>query len=176
MTRPSWDETWLNVAVVIARRSTCVRAQVGAVIVDPKNRVVATGYNGPPRNFMPSPFGDGTDDRPLAQPCDGLTQPDRPFCIRGRFGPTAETVQSYSDCPSIHAEQNALNFCGWRDREGGTLYVTSHICVTCAKNIANSFIARVVIGAVLDDDDRAYREPELSYDLLRDSGVEVVLR
>lgn len=47
--RPSWDETWLAVAEVVARRSTCPRAAVGAVVVLPNNQVLSTGYNGAPR-------------------------------------------------------------------------------------------------------------------------------
>jgi dCMP deaminase len=44
--RPSWDETFITVAEVMAERSTCNRAQVGCVIVDKNNRIVSTGYNG----------------------------------------------------------------------------------------------------------------------------------
>lgn len=49
MTRPTFDQTWLDVAAVIARRATCPKLQVGAVIVDARNQVVATGYNGAAR-------------------------------------------------------------------------------------------------------------------------------
>lgn len=43
--RPSWDEYFLNIAKEVAKRSTCPRAQVGAVIVK-DNRILSTGYNG----------------------------------------------------------------------------------------------------------------------------------
>lgn len=46
--RATWDETWLQVAGAVALRSACSRAQVGAVVVDAQNRLVSTGYNGPP--------------------------------------------------------------------------------------------------------------------------------
>lgn len=46
--RPSWDETWLRVAGIMAARSTCPRKHVGAVLVSPENRVLSTGYNGAP--------------------------------------------------------------------------------------------------------------------------------
>lgn len=45
MTRPSWDEYFLTITEQVARRSTCPRASVGAVIVK-NNRIIATGYNG----------------------------------------------------------------------------------------------------------------------------------
>ncbi|WP_347246170.1 cytidine/deoxycytidylate deaminase family protein [Thermogutta sp.] len=51
MKRPSWEATWLEVARVVAKRSTCRRRNVGAVIVDDLNRVVAVGYNGAPRGM-----------------------------------------------------------------------------------------------------------------------------
>jgi dCMP deaminase len=44
--RPSWHETWLEVARVMALRSTCLRGNVGAVIVDERNISVGLGYNG----------------------------------------------------------------------------------------------------------------------------------
>lgn len=46
--RPDWDTYFLLIAKIIALRSTCTRAQVGALIVDNDNRIIATGYNGAP--------------------------------------------------------------------------------------------------------------------------------
>lgn len=48
--RPSWDETWMDVAVIASRRSTCGRASCGAVIVTLDNQLISTGYNGAPRH------------------------------------------------------------------------------------------------------------------------------
>lgn len=108
----------------------------------------------------------------MVQACDG-TGPGA-FCARGKFGPTPETLASYSDCPSIHAEQNALNFCNRVTREGGSIAITGHVCITCAKNLANSGLVRVIVED-LSTEDRSYRGPEASYDLLRDSGLTVAL-
>ena len=46
--RPSWDEYFIKLATEVAKRSTCLRRQVGAVIVDKDNHILATGYNGAP--------------------------------------------------------------------------------------------------------------------------------
>jgi deoxycytidylate deaminase len=132
------------------------------VIVSSRNVIVASGYNGPPAKFTSLGMR-------LVEACDGSGP--GVFCLRGKFGPTAETLQSYADCPSIHAEQNALNFCDRSTREGGALYVTGAVCYTCAKNIANSGLRRVIIEDLTGD--RSYREPEQSYELLRASDLSV---
>ena len=49
--RPSFDDVYAEVARVVARRASCDRAQVGAVLVDSLNRIIATGYNGAPRGL-----------------------------------------------------------------------------------------------------------------------------
>jgi deoxycytidylate deaminase len=60
-------------------------------------------------------------------------------------------------------------------REGGTIYVTGHVCHACAKLIANSGLAAVVVALAADERDRAYRDPDKSYALLEQCGVEVVV-
>lgn len=142
-------------ARAVAKRSRCRRAQVGAVIVDATNRIVATGYNGPPANLR-TPEGD----------CGA-------FCPRGLVGPNPNTLADYSDCVTIHAEANALLFCDRRDRLNGTIFVTGHTCVTCAKLIANSGLACLVICNV-EEDKRESRSADASYELLRNCGILVV--
>lgn len=148
--RPHWDDTWLEVAQVVARRSLCSRAQVGAVITDAEHRIVATGYNGPPRNF------------------DHRNEPCTEWCERAR-GNVIE--QSYANCPSLHAEANALMAADRSVWAGGTIYVTGHVCANCAKLIGNSGLVRVVV----DDDgvNREYRQYEDTYRFLRALGVGV---
>lgn len=157
--RPTWDDTWMNVARVMAHRSSCSRARVGAVIVDPNNRIVATGYNNPPANF----------DRPWEDDCDGR---EAGFCTRGKHGPTDDTIVSYSDCLTIHAETNALMFCDRRDREGGTIYVTCAPCLTCAKAVANSGLKRIVWDHHPEFD---YRNIDQTYTLLTESGLTITV-
>ena len=153
MTRSTWDETWMATADVVALRSACVRAQVGAVIVDRANRIVATGYNGAPAGFV------------LAQAHGSC----RSYCPRALVEDQSRLEPGYVDCVSIHAEANALAFCDRRDREGGTMYVTTSICYGCAKLVANSGLLRLTLRVP----DLTHRDPDRSIQLLVDSGVQV---
>ena len=158
--RPSWDETWLAVACDIAKRSLCVRDQVGAVIVSPQQRVIATGYNGPPAGFCHN-----------EQPCSD-------WCQRAALAKEVMTtgllpiMPDYSDCPALHAEANALSVCERSVREGGTIYITSNICWNCAKLVANSGLKRVV---VLVKAEFAHRNSDKSYEFLEQCGLKVDL-
>lgn len=154
MIRPDWDTTWMSVADVIAKRSPCSRRQVGAVIVDPSMRIVATGYNGFPAELM---IGDH------APVCAGN-------CPRAQ--PGHDPGVGYDDCLTVHAEANALMFCDRRDREGGWLYVTSAVCFTCSKQVANSGLEGVVMRVTEAD---RHRSPQLGIDMLRSSGLEVIV-
>lgn len=147
--RSSWTDVWLNVADEIAKRSLCARDQVGAVIVSATNRIVATGYNGPPAGFQHNNL-----------PCTA-------WCPRST---ATDLLQDYSDCPALHAEANALSVCDRQVREGGTIYVTSAICFGCAKLIANSGLSFVVATI---QPTASHRNPQASYDLLRKCGLDV---
>lgn len=127
MARSSWDTTWADVARVVSSRSSCERAQVGAVIVR-DNHVVSTGYNGPASGY-PAETGLGC----------------RQWCPRSAGGDLDSSVGYGYACPSIHAEANALLHASRRDVEGATVYVTHAPCADCAKLISNSGVARVVM-------------------------------
>ena len=143
----SWDDAWMDVAFAVSSRSSCTRMRVGAVIVDPHNRIIATGYNGAPA---------------------GLRLKCADACERARK--TDQLSPCYDDCISIHAEANALMFCDRRDREGGTIYVTTSMCYTCAKLVANSGLSRVVLHPQTGDE---YRNPSRSMHLLESCGLKV---
>lgn len=154
--RPNWDDTWFAVARNIAKRSLCDRDQVGAVIVDKNNRIVpmGTGYNGPPAGFQHDETG-----------CAN-------WCVRSQMAKYDQLKSDYSDCPSLHAEANALLCSDRSSREGGTIYVTSGVCFGCAKVIANSGLALVMVdpqapGAI-------HRNCERSYAFLESCGITVV--
>jgi dCMP deaminase len=151
--RLSKDETWMAMAFIAARRSLCDRSQTGAVIVSAQNRIVATGYNGPPTNLR------GVDGRTCSN-----------WCARAATG-AVDASRGYLTCPSIHAEANALLYASRRDIEGGTMYVTRVPCWDCAKLIGNSGIVRVM--CIIDDPADADRETGVALKMLADSGLEV---
>jgi dCMP deaminase len=149
----------MTVARTIAQRSLCSRDRVGAVIVDRHNRIVDTGYNGPPRHHLPSRDG---------APC-------REWCARARNATADVTLgagfSSYDDCDSLHAEQNALMFSDRRHREGGLIYVSSSVCGTCAKLIANSGLAEVIYAP---NPSATHREPGRWVEFMEQCGLVVV--
>lgn len=113
--RPPWDDYFMRYAYLAATRATCPRRHVGAVIVDPDHRVVATGYNGSPPGVI------SCDDAP--EGCQIVNG----HCVR-----------------TLHAESNALDYAGTRLAHNGTLYTTVTPCWDCAKRIVGAKIMRVV--------------------------------
>ena len=111
------DSYFLQMAQLVAQRSTCRRRSVGCVLVDSNNHVVATGYNGVPTHFPHC----------LDYPCVGADSP---------------SGTNLEQCLAVHAEQNALLQLRSNDRL--TAYLTVSPCITCAKMIANSKITRIV--------------------------------
>jgi dCMP deaminase len=121
MERLPRDEYYLRLAADSARRATCLRRMIGAVVV--KNDViVSTGYNGNPR-AMPH--------------CEEIG------CIRDELKiPSGERMEI---CTGVHAEMNALIFAGKEARDG-VMYTTLVPCNTCAKMIINAGVRRVVFA------------------------------
>lgn len=98
MGRISKDEYYLDIALAVSKRSTCLKRHYGCVIVK-DDIIIATGYNGSPRG---------------EENCC-----DRGYCKRAN----AERYSGYENCDSVHAEQNAL-IAASRDRLiGSTLYI-----------------------------------------------------
>jgi len=122
--RPQIDNYFMNIAIMVSQRSTCLRRKVGSVIVKGK-QIVSTGYNGAPQG-MPHCIDTG--------------------CAREGV-PSGERSEL---CRGAHAEQNAINFAARFGIaiEGATLYTTHLPCSWCAKSILNAGIRRVVY---LDD-------------------------
>jgi len=122
--RPSWDEYFLEMARLVAKRSTCLRRSVGAVLVKDK-RILATGYNGAPK---------------------GLGHCLDIGCLREKL--KIPSGQRHELCRALHAEQNALiqaSLYGISVRDS-TLYSTCQPCVICAKMLINAGINEIVIA------------------------------
>ena len=128
--RPDWDEYFMEVAEVVAKRSTCLRRKIGAVIVKDR-RILATGYNGSP---------------------SGLPHCLALGCLRDELGVASGT--RHEICRALHSEQNAIiqaALYGVATR-GATLYCTHQPCSLCAKMLINAGIGRVVFEGDYPDD------------------------
>lgn len=128
--RLSKDQWLLSLAEVTSHRATCARRRVGCVLADERGRVLATGYNGPPRGFPHCT---------MASPCAGAALP---------------SGQGLELCEAVHAEQNALLQCSDVD-EVHTCYVTTSPCVTCVKLLLNTGCVRVVFAEPYAHDEAA---------------------
>ncbi|WP_135603894.1 cytidine/deoxycytidylate deaminase family protein [Methanococcoides sp. NM1] len=129
--RPSIDEYFLEIAEVVAKRSTCLRNKVGAVIVRDK-RILSTGYNGAPSNM---------------EHCLEIG------CMRQQNNIASGT--RHEKCRAVHAEQNAIIQAALHGVGigGATVYCTHQPCILCAKMIINSNIKRVVFSTQYPDTD-----------------------
>ena len=115
--RASWDEYFMEIAEIVKTRATCLRRQVGAVIVK-DNRIITTGYNGAPAGLKHCTEMGG--------------------CERQRLGiPSGERHEL---CRALHAEQNAIIQAAKLgiSTEGATIYITLQPCVICAKMLINA--------------------------------------
>lgn len=148
-TRPSWDEIWMSFSDSISRRSKCTRAQVGSVLVSEDQTVLSASYNGPPPGFQ----ADG--------PCTA-------WCPRACG--VGGTGASYDNCPSVHAEVNAIARADHSRIKGATVYTNRSTCIGCAKALAAAGVVRVVHRVTEDD---MHRDPDGVEEFLRQCGVVV---
>lgn len=133
----------MEIAKIVAKRSTCTRRQVGAVIVK-DNHILATGYNGVPKGF---------------KHCDETG------CLREELG--VPEGERHELCRGLHAEQNAIiqaAVFGISIR-GATIYVTHFPCSVCAKMLVNAEIKEIVYMEDYPD--------ELSKEILKESNIKV---
>lgn len=142
--RPNWDEYFLELADLVASRSSCLRRQVGAVLVR-NERIIATGYNGAPR---------------------GLGHCLEIGCLREEM--QIPSGQRYELCRGVHAEQNAIiNAAVYGvSTQDSVLYCTTQPCVICARMIINAGIIKVIHRGNFDD--------QLATQFLKEAGIEVL--
>ena len=128
---------------MVAKRSTCLRRQIGAILVKEKH-ILATGYNGAPK---------------------GLAHCVETGCLRQQLGiPSGERHEL---CRALHAEQNAIIQAAnlGVSIQGSTLYSTTAPCSLCAKMLINAGVVRVVFSGEYPD--------ERAMDFFREAGVVV---
>ena len=118
MSRPSFDSIFMNLASDLAKRSHCVKAQVGAVLTK-DTRIISIGYNGPPA---------GTHNCDEEWPEEGCPRDSKNSCSL-----------------ALHAEENAILYASKNGSslEGATLYLTLSPCISCARLIFSSGIKQV---------------------------------
>lgn len=155
----------------LAKRSLCSRDQVGCVITDSNNKIIGEGYNGPPSGFWHA-------QQPCTQWCQRAKNAGAFAAVAvAALNAQGEVIKhlslhpAYEDCPALHAEANALMMSDRTLRAGGTLYVTSHICIGCAKLIANSGVAFVYVAT--DQAVRDYRNADKSYEFMSCCGLTI---
>ncbi len=129
--RPTWETYFLRIAEIVASRATCMRRQVGAVIVR-ENRILATGYNGAPNGISHCSERKGG-------------------CLReAREIPSGQRQEL---CRGLHAEQNAILQAAafGVSLKGAVLFCTHQPCITCAKMLINAGIQKVYFSGEYPD-------------------------
>jgi len=142
MSRPGWDDYFMELAKVAALRSNCAKRKVAAIIVRDK-RVISTGYNGTPR---------GTKN-----------------CYQGgcpRCYDLADSGTRLDECLCSHGEENAITQAAYHgvSVKDGTLYTTVAPCLMCTKMIINAGLREVVYN-------QDYPLNETSLKLLQEAGL-----
>jgi len=135
ITRPGWDEYFLNIAKDVSMRSTCIRRRFGAVVVK-HNKQISSGYCGAPKG-LPN--------------CIDIEK-----CFREEY--KVPHGKNYNLCRSVHAEMNAIAEIGFERSKGSKLYlhgediktgkvVDYEPCTWCKRFIIQGGIEEVIIRA-----------------------------
>ncbi|WP_162340461.1 MULTISPECIES: deoxycytidylate deaminase [Cyclobacterium] len=119
MSKPDFDDIFMELAVSLAQRSHCIKKHVGAVLTK-DTRIISIGYNGPPS---------GTHNCDEEFPEEGCSRDSKGSCSL-----------------ALHAEQNAILYAVKNKAtvEGSTLYVTLAPCLPCARIIYSMGISKVI--------------------------------
>jgi dCMP deaminase len=128
--RPSYDEYFMEMAHVVAKRSTCLRRRVGAILVKDKH-ILSTGYNGAPK---------------------GMRHCSETGCLREHMNiPSGERHEL---CRGLHAEQNVIIQAAvfGTSIKGSTLYCTNTPCVVCLKMLINAGVLEIIYAGDYPDD------------------------
>lgn len=139
--RPDWDQYFMEIASLVAKRSTCLRRSIGALIVKEK-RILSTGYNGAP---------------------SGVRHCSEVGCVREAKG--IASGERHELCRGLHAEQNAIIQAAYHgvSIEGSLLYSTHLPCSICVKMVINAGIDQVFYLEGYPDD--------LATQLVAESGI-----
>lgn len=141
--RPSWETYFMDIAFLVAKRSTCRRRAVGSVIVK-NRRILSTGYNGAPV---------------------GIRHCIEVGCLREEL--KVPSGQCHELCRGIHAEQNAIIQAAFHgvSIKDSTLFCTNLPCSICAKMIINAGITRICYHSGYAD--------KMSEEMLKEANIQV---
>lgn len=122
MGRPDWDDYFMKITRLVSQRATCLRRQVGALLVK-DHRILTTGYNGAP---------------------SGLRHCLDIGCLREKEN--VPSGQRHELCRALHAEQNAILQAALHgvSVKGAVLYCTHHPCSLCAKMLVNAGVTKII--------------------------------
>lgn len=122
-TRLNWDETFMNLALLIAKRAACRYHEVGAVFVDANNRIISLGYNGPTAG-------------------DAHCIDKNVGCAKVDGDPITGELKK---CRGAHAEMNGIiNSQDTTRLRGAKLYSTNSPCYSCMKALNNAGIKKII--------------------------------
>lgn len=127
--RPDTDRYFMDMARLVASRSTCVRRSVGCVLVNHRNHVLATGYNGVPAGSVHC--------NDIATHRGSVTFP---YACAGVDAASGTNLDS---CLAVHAEQNAILQCSM-PYAIVKAYVTAFPCPSCLKLLLNTSCIEIV--------------------------------
>jgi len=135
----------MKIAADVSSRSTCLRRNVGAIIVKDK-RILSTGYNGAPT---------------------GITHCTAETCLRTRYN--VPSGEKHELCRGLHAEQNAIIQAAYHgvSINGGSIYVTHQPCSICTKMLINSGIVRFIYSS-------PYNDP-LAEEMVKETDIEIII-
>ena len=145
MSRVAWPDYFMNIAHLVAERSTCQRRRVGAVAVKDK-RILATGYNGAPSKVAH---------------CLDIG------CLREQLG--VPSGQRHEICRGLHAEQNVIIQAAVHgiSLAGAEVYCTHQPCLICSKMLINCGITKIWYASGYPD--------ELAMQMLNEAGITLEL-
>lgn len=142
--RPSWQTYFMDITFLVAKRSTCLRRAVGALIVKDK-RILSTGYNGAPT---------------------GIKHCIEIGCLREKLN--VPSGEKHELCRGIHAEQNAIIQAAYHGAsiKDATLFCTNMPCSICAKMIINAGIKKIYYHSGYAD--------SMSEEMLAEAGIDLI--
>ncbi|MBF8436418.1 cytidine/deoxycytidylate deaminase family protein [Halanaerobiaceae bacterium Z-7014] len=144
MDRPDWDEYFMEMAELAAKRATCLRRKVGAVLVKNK-KVLATGYNGAPMNI---------------EHCESTG------CLREKM--EVPSGERHEICRGVHAEQNLVAQAAIHGvkTENSIVYCTHQPCIICTKILINAGVKKIYFKNSYSD--------KFAENLLKKSNIEFI--